>query len=34
MRYMLLMNYGGADCAPMSEWTPDEITAHIDITVK
>ena len=30
MRYMLLMNYGGADCAPMSEWTPGEITAHID----
>ncbi|MGZ4681191.1 MAG: YciI family protein [Acidimicrobiales bacterium] len=27
---MLLMNYGGAECAPMTEWTPDEITAHID----
>jgi hypothetical protein len=29
-RYMLLMNYGGADCAPMTEWTPAEVTAHID----
>jgi hypothetical protein len=28
---MLLQNYGGmeADCAPMYEWTPDEVRAHI-----
>jgi hypothetical protein len=30
MRYMLLMNYGGADCQPMNEWTPEEIKEHID----
>ena len=30
MRYMLLMNYGGADCAPMTEWTPGEISDHLD----
>jgi hypothetical protein len=32
MRYMLLMNYeGGAGCdAPMSEWAPEDIAAHID----
>ena len=29
-KYMLLMNYGGADCAPMTEWTPAEVKAHID----
>src|SRR5580698_6391400 len=31
MRYMLLQNYGGveSDCAPMSEWTPEDIQAHI-----
>jgi hypothetical protein len=31
MRYMLLQNYGGveSDCAPMSEWSPEEIKAHI-----
>ncbi len=31
MRFMLMQNYGGveADCAPMSEWTPQEVTAHI-----
>jgi len=32
MRFMLLQNYGGveADCAPMYEWTPDEVRAHIE----
>jgi len=31
MKYMLLMNYGGIDgCAPMSEWKPEDIRAHID----
>lgn len=31
MRFMLLQNYGGieGDCAPMDEWTPDEIAAHV-----
>ena len=31
MRYMLLQNYGGveSDCAPMNEWSPEEIRAHI-----
>jgi hypothetical protein len=31
MRFMLLQNYGGVEsgCAPMSEWTPGEIKAHI-----
>ena len=31
MRYMLLQNYGGveSDCVPMSEWSPEEIQAHI-----
>jgi hypothetical protein len=32
MRFMLLQNYGpvGSGCAPMTEWTPDEIKAHIE----
>jgi hypothetical protein len=32
MRFMLLQSYGGveADCAPMYEWTPDEVGAHIE----
>ncbi len=32
MRFMLLQNYGEveADCAPMTEWTPADIKAHID----
>jgi hypothetical protein len=32
MRFMLLQNYGEveSDCAPMSEWTPADIKAHID----
>jgi hypothetical protein len=31
MRFMLLQNYGRveSDCAPMTEWTPAEISAHI-----
>ena len=31
MRYMLLMNYGEVEshCPPMSEWTPEDIQAHI-----
>ena len=32
MRFMLLQNYGGveSDCPPMTEWTPGDVTAHID----
>ena len=32
MRFMLLQNYGevDSDCAPMTEWTPADIKAHID----
>jgi hypothetical protein len=32
MRFMLLQDYGGveSDCLPMSQWTPEEIRAHID----
>lgn len=32
MRFMLLQSYGevGSGCAPMSEWTPGDIKAHID----
>jgi len=32
MRFMLLQNYGGVEsgCAPMYEWTPDEIRAHVE----
>lgn len=32
MRFMLLQNYGEveSDCAPMTEWTPGEIRAHIE----
>jgi hypothetical protein len=28
---MLLQNYGGieGDCAPMYEWTPEEVAAHV-----
>ncbi len=31
MRFLLLQDYGGVQsgCAPMSEWTPDEVAAHI-----
>jgi hypothetical protein len=29
-KYLLLMSYGGTDCAPMPEWTPAEVKAHID----
>ena len=31
MRYLLLQNYGAvaSDCPPMTEWTPEDITAHI-----
>jgi hypothetical protein len=31
MRFMLLQNYGEVEsgCAPMPEWAPDDITAHI-----
>jgi hypothetical protein len=31
MRFMLLQNYGEVEsgCPPMSEWTPDDIKAHI-----
>jgi hypothetical protein len=30
MRFMLLQDYFVEDCVPMSQWAPDEITAHID----
>lgn len=32
MKFMLLQNYGGVPegVPPMSEWTPEEIDAHID----
>jgi hypothetical protein len=32
MRFMLLQNYGqvGSDCAPMTEWGPEDIKAHIE----
>ena len=32
MRFMLMQNYGSveSDCPPMSQWTPEEIKAHID----
>ena len=32
MRFMLLQNYGEVEshCPPMTEWTPDDIRAHID----
>ena len=32
MRFMLLQNYGQveSDCAPMTEWTPEDIKAHIE----
>ncbi len=35
MRFMLLQNYGGTEnCdVPMSQWTPQEIKAHIDYQV-
>jgi hypothetical protein len=31
MRYMLLQNYGEveSDCPPMTEWSPEDIKAHI-----
>lgn len=31
MRYLLMQNYGAvaSDCPPMTEWTPEDITAHI-----
>lgn len=32
MRFMLMQNYGGveSDCAPMYEWSPAEVRAHIE----
>src|SRR5204862_665074 len=31
MRYLLVVNFeGGAVAAPMDEWKPEEITAHLD----
>jgi hypothetical protein len=32
MRYMLLQSYGaaGADCPPMTQWSPSDIKAHIE----
>jgi hypothetical protein len=35
MRFMLMQNYGGieGDCAPMYEWTPEEVAAHVQFQV-
>jgi hypothetical protein len=35
MRFMLLQNYGevGSGCAPMSEWAPEDVKAHIDFQI-
>jgi len=35
MRFMLLQNYGQVEsgCAPMTEWTPEEVKAHIDFQI-
>ncbi len=35
MRFMLLQNYGevGSGCAPMPEWAPGDIKAHIDFQI-
>jgi len=35
MRFMLIQNYGGieGDCAPMYEWTPEEVAAHVQFQV-
>jgi hypothetical protein len=32
MRFMLLQNYGtmGGDCPPMTEWSPEDIRAHVE----
>jgi hypothetical protein len=32
MKFMLLQNYGGVEshCAPMNEWTPEDVKAHIE----
>lgn len=32
MRFMLLQNYGEVEskCPPMTEWAPEDVTAHID----
>jgi hypothetical protein len=32
---MLMQNYGGieGDCAPMYEWTPEEVAAHVQFQV-
>jgi hypothetical protein len=32
MRFMLLQSYGEVEsgCAPMNEWTPEDVKAHID----
>ncbi len=33
MRFMLLQAYGGVElegCAPMNEWAPEDVRAHID----
>ena len=35
MRFMLLQNYGQTEshCPPMTEWTPEDIKAHIDFQI-
>jgi hypothetical protein len=37
MRFMLLQAYGGVElegCTPMTEWTPEDVRAHIDFQHK
>jgi hypothetical protein len=37
-KYLLLKHYNGGpepmDCAPMSEWSPEEVTAHISFQLE
>jgi len=35
MRFMLLQNYGEVEsgCKPMTEWSPEDIKAHIDFQI-
>jgi hypothetical protein len=36
MQFMLMQSYGGveSDCAPMYEWSPEEIQAHIQFQLE
>lgn len=35
MRFLLLQNYGGVEsgCAPITEWDPGDVKAHIDFQI-